>query len=199
MFDDVRLPENIERAAQGGPTFLTTVVAFSGGVEQRNQEWSRQRIIYDISYGVRYKVDYEEVLAFFYQRRGRARGFRFKDWADYQGTSEGIATANGSTAAFQLVKTYGTGSTKFVRLITRPVAGTVVMYVNGTPAAATVGSLGVVTLTSTPANGAVISADYEFDVPVRFDTDELAVIVEWEQAGEMPSLKVIELKEGTGT
>lgn len=199
MFDDVRLPENIERAAQGGPTFLTTVVAFSGGVEQRNQEWSRQRIIYDISYGVRYKVDYEEVLAFFYQRRGRARGFRFKDWADYQGTSEGIATANGSTAAFQLVKTYGTGSTKFVRLITRPVTGTVVMYVNGTPAAATVGSLGVVTLTSTPANGAVISADYEFDVPVRFNTDELAVIVEWEQAGEMPSLKVIELKEGTGT
>ena len=81
------------------------------------------------------------------------------------------------TATFQLVKRYGSGLRDHVRLISKPVAGSVVVAVNGTPAANfTVDTTaGLVTFQagSIPGVGVEVTAGFEFDVPVRFDTDAL--------------------------
>ena len=78
-FHDVRLDEDIERAAVGGPSFKTSVLQLSSGFEKRNIDWQRARGIWDISYGVDTKTNLEAVVAAFYARQGRAHTFRFKD------------------------------------------------------------------------------------------------------------------------
>ena len=209
--DNARLPEAIEQGAQGGPTFLTNIVSFSGGMEKRNQEWERQRIVYDISYGIQYKVDYEEVLAFFYRMRGRARGFRFKDWSDYQVQAGFVGVSDGVKDTYQLYRYYGEGDDSFARKITRPVYGTLIVYHNGVVYHSDTSPDHHVTLWQPdsgyvvgtfsyiggyiPVAGVIITASFEFDVPMRFDTDEMAVEIEWELAGAVPSMKLIELKE----
>ena len=83
-FDEVRLPTNIEIGAQGGPQFNTTIIALSSGFEKRNINWADSKGTWDIGYSIRYKEDLDIVIQFFYARRGRANGFRFKDWSDFE-------------------------------------------------------------------------------------------------------------------
>lgn len=45
-----------------------------------------------------------------------------------------------------------------------------------------------------PAEGTEITAGFEFDVPVRFDTDEIQTSVENFQAGTVPHVPVIEVR-----
>jgi uncharacterized protein (TIGR02217 family) len=51
-----------------------------------------------------------------------------------------------------------------------------------------------VTFVSAPGAGATVTAGFEFDVPVRFDTDSIRVQVSTFQAGEIPSVPVIEVR-----
>ncbi len=194
-FDNVRLPEDIERGAQGGPAFQTTIVALGTGREQRNVDWFAQRCSYDVSYGVQKKSDFIAVVKFFYARLGRARGFRFKDWTDYEAVNEQIGIGDGSTILFQLVKNYNSLVT-YQRKITRPVAGTTSIRVNGviTPFSINVDT-GVVTINPAPAIAAVITASFEFDVPVRFDSDKLDLNARTWEVASIPSIEIVELPE----
>lgn len=45
-----------------------------------------------------------------------------------------------------------------------------------------------------PEPGAEVTAGFEFDVPVRFATDRIAVSVASFQAGEMPEIPVLEVR-----
>jgi uncharacterized protein (TIGR02217 family) len=95
------------------------------------------------------------------------------------------------------VKRYGAPSRVYVREISAPVAGTVLVAVNGVATTNfTVNtSTGVVTFNagSIPANGAVVTAGFEFDVPVRFDTDEITVNLSHFAAGDIPEIPLIEV------
>lgn len=53
---------------------------------------------------------------------------------------------------------------------------------------------GVVSFVSPPAAGARITAGFEFDVPVRFDTDGIQVSVQSFRAGDMPQVPVVEVR-----
>ena len=53
---------------------------------------------------------------------------------------------------------------------------------------------GQVTFTAAPANGAVITAGFQFDVPVRFDTDYLEVDLSAFAAGAIPKIPLVEIK-----
>jgi uncharacterized protein (TIGR02217 family) len=44
-----------------------------------------------------------------------------------------------------------------------------------------------------PPMGAAVTAGFEFDVPVRFDTDELTVDLAAFTAGEVPRIPLIEI------
>ena len=53
---------------------------------------------------------------------------------------------------------------------------------------------GQVTFSSAPADGAAITAGFQFDVPVRFDTDKLAINLTNFAAGEVPAIPLVEIR-----
>ena len=205
-FHEVRFPDNISRGARGGPERRTQIVEMASGDEERNGSWADSRRRYDASYGIRKADDLAAVTAFFEARRGRLYGFRWKDWADYKSgqpsaspaaTDQMIGIGTGALTSFQLVKLYSSGAQSWPRTITKPVAGTVALALNGAPQITgwTVNtSTGVVTLAVAPATSIVITAGFEFDVPVRFDTDTLDVTLDFERLGSITSIPLIEVR-----
>jgi uncharacterized protein (TIGR02217 family) len=194
-FDDVRLPDNIEKGAVGGPRFQTSIVKLGSGGEQRNSDWPSAQCEFDISYGIDSKADFMLVIAFFRARLGRARGFRFRDWSDYQGVNETLGTGNGTRTQFQIVRNY-TSLVTFARKITRIVSGTLTVTLDNVPTGSyTLTSTGLLTLSPAPANGVVVRASFEFDVPCRFDSDKLNINLETFDAASIETINVVELVE----
>lgn len=192
-FDNVRLPEDIERDSVSSPRFQTTVTTLGRGAEQRNVDWAQQRCKFDISYGIQYEDDVKKVVDFFYARLGMARGFRFKDWSDYKGENELLGIGDGTKTAFQLVRNYVSLVT-YVRKILCPVAGSVSVTVDGSPALFGINNdTGVITLTAPAANGKEVRASFEFDVPVRFNSDELKLNIAIFNASAIDSIELVEL------
>ena len=205
-FHDVRFPDNISRGARGGPERRTQVVELASGDEERNASWANSRRRYDVAYGIRRADDLAAVVAFFEARNGRLHGFRYKDWADYKSclpsqaitaTDQQIGTGTGSQQTFQLGKRYASGAQTWVRTVAKPVAGTVrvalgtVEQLSGwTLDAAT----GVITFTAAPAGGVIVRAGFEFDVPVRFDSDTLDMTLDFERLGSITAIPLLEIR-----
>lgn len=199
MFHDVRLREDVERGARGGPRFKTTVIGVGSGFEQRNQEWAFSRAQWDIGYGIADHVTYTQVLDFFMARRGRLHGFRFKDWSDFEAADIQLGIGDGLVTDFQLVKTYVDSASTYTRKITRPVESTIVIKVDSVVQTLTtdytIEPLGIIRFVTAPAGAEVVTATFEFDVPVRFDTDELDLELLWYDAGEYPEINILEIRE----
>lgn len=204
-FVDIRLPDDVERGATGGPGFNTTIVTLDSGFERRNSNWAQARASYDIGYGIEYKEDMEDVIKFFYARRGKAVGFRFKDWADYEMPDQTIAIGvNADTRlTFQLFKRYADDGGFYDRVIRKPVIDSEAVSRGGTlitkgpgPMQYTIDyNTGIITLGSELNEDEVLAARCQFDVPVRFDTDKLNITMETFQAGSIPSIPIVELKQ----
>ncbi len=205
-FHEIRFPDNISRGARGGPERRTQIVELASGDEERNASWANSRRRYDVAYGIRRADDLAAVVAFFEARNGRLYGFRYKDWADYKSalpsqaitaTDQQIGTGTGSLNAFQLSKRYTSGAQSWTRTIVKPVAGTVrvalgmVEQMSGWTLDTTTG---IVTFTAAPGNGVLVRAGFEFDVPVRFDTDMLDVTLDIERLGSITSIPLLEIR-----
>ena len=205
-FHEVQFPVNIGRGARGGPKRKTQVVTLASGDEERNASWANSRRRYDVSYGLRRADDLAAVVAFFEARNGMLYGFRFKDWSDYKsclpsGTptsaDQHLGNGTGTRTEWQLRKRYTSSLWGVYRDVTKPVAGTVLVEVDGAPLASgwTVdATTGILTFASPPASGATIRAGFEFDVPVRFDTDSLDVTLDFERLGTITSIPLIEVR-----
>lgn len=204
-FDDVRFPPNISRGSSGGPERRTEIVVTGSGSEERNSRWADSRRRYNAGFGVKSLDDIHLVVAFFEERRGRLHGFRWKDHLDFKSCAPGaavsprdqaIGTGDGVTARFQLVKRYGSGLRDYQRSITKPVAGSLRVAVGAQEVTAfTLDALtGVVRLASIPPAGAEVTAGFEFDVPVRFDTDELRINLTQFAAGDIPDIPIVEIR-----
>lgn len=184
-----RFPEGISYNSRGGPAYRTIVIAPRSGIEKRTRIWTYPRHEYDVAYGVKSQDDLEELLEYFHVAAGMAYGFRYKDWLDYKSCrtnqsvtpiDQTIGTADGSETEFQLIKVYTKGSISRNRLIRKPVAGTVRVAVDGVEQMSGWSvdtTTGIITFTSPPGSsaGEDVTAGYEFDVPVRFDTDRLSI------------------------
>ncbi|HEY4112857.1 MAG TPA: DUF2460 domain-containing protein [Rhizomicrobium sp.] len=171
---DAPFPDAVARGATGGPGFLTDVVALGSGGEQRNIRWSQARAKYNISTGVRTRAQMADVIAHFRNVFGRGHSFPFKDWTDFDSGGDN-ATVQLTSTTFQIVKNYAVGANTFVRTILRPVNGTVVVKVSGsivTPASIDY-LTGIITFASAPS--ATPTAAFQFNVPVRYDIDQLPV------------------------
>ncbi|MDB2414180.1 DUF2460 domain-containing protein [Rickettsiales bacterium] len=196
-FEEIQFPTDISYGATGGPMFMTDVVATVSGYEQRNSKWSQSRAKYNVASGIKTESQWAALIAFFRARRGKAVGFRFKDWSDYKAENVQIGVGDDSTTEFQLVKLYSSGSVAVSRDITKPVAGTVDIYVGAVLQSSGVSvdtTTGIVTFDTAPADGDIISADFEFDVPVRFDTDEMSISMDSFDAGNWSSIPLIEVR-----
>jgi uncharacterized protein (TIGR02217 family) len=53
---------------------------------------------------------------------------------------------------------------------------------------------GSLTFTTAPAGGVIIRAGFEFDVPVRFDSDTLDVTLDFERLGSITSIPLLEIR-----
>jgi uncharacterized protein (TIGR02217 family) len=205
-FHEVRFPDNISRGARGGPERRTQIVELASGDEERNASWANSRRRYDVAYGIRRADDLAAAVAFFEARNGRLHGFRYKDWADYKSalpsqaitaTDQQIGTGTGSLQSFQLAKRYTSGAQTWVRTIAKPVAGTVrvalgmIEQMSGWTVDTTTG---VLTFTTAPANGVIVRAGFEFDVPVRFDSDTLDVTLDFERLGSITAIPLLEIR-----
>jgi uncharacterized protein (TIGR02217 family) len=202
-FDDVSFPIEIGAEASVAPAFSTNVVTSASGYEYRNVNWQQARLRFDAGPGIRGDAELETLLAFFRARRGAAAGFRFRDPYDFSSSGmtgtpaaadQVIGRGDGSTTAFSLLKTYGTGEQ---RRITRPVAGSVSVALGGAEQSTgwSLEPLGLIVFVSPPAAGAEITAGYLFDVPVRFAEDKLEIHRASFLAGEAPSVPLIEIRE----
>lgn len=207
-FHEVRFPANLSFGSVGGPERRTEIVTLVNGFEERNSPWADSRRRYDAGVGLRNLDDLEALIAFFEARRGQLHGFRWKDWADFKSSPASRATGfedqvigvgDAQRSAFQLAKTYRSGGWSYDRPIAKPVAGSVLVGIEGVPMTLGVdfevdATTGVVALADPPPNGARVTAGFEFDVPVRFDTDRIQVSVASFQAGDVPVVPVIEVR-----
>ncbi|MDB6178035.1 DUF2460 domain-containing protein [Paracoccus sp. Z330] len=207
-FHEVRFPANLSFGSVGGPERRTDIVALASGFEERNTPWAHARRRYDAGMGLRSMDDLSTLVAFFEARSGQLHGFRWKDWSDYKSglpsrgvafEDQQIARGDGNTVSFQLTKAYVSGPAKYSRPICKPVQASVRAGIGGVERF--VGDdyevdheKGLVTFYDPPEPGAAITAGFEFDVPVRFDTDRIAVSVASFQAGEMPQIPIVEVR-----
>lgn len=209
-FDEVQFPTGISYGSSGGPRRRTEIATLASGAEERNSLWADSRRDYNAGYGIKSHDDLHAVLAFFEARLGQGRAFRFRDWADYKScpplqtpspVDQVLGTGTGAQATFQLTKVYASGAQSWTRIIKKPVAGTVRVAVAGVEK--TLGThftvdvtTGVVTFLPghIPGPGAAVTAGFEFDVPVRFNTDYLSLNLSQLEAGEIPDIPIIEVK-----
>lgn len=207
-FHEVRFPANLSFGSVGGPERRTDVVTLANGYEERNTPWSHSRRRYDAGLGMRSLEDVETLIAFFEARRGRLFGFRWKDWADYKSAPASvdpdfedqlIGTGDGSTTTFQIVKTYWSGAQSYVRPVSKPVLGTISVGLQGDRQTETINyevdtTTGRIEFAAPPDQGVRITAGFEFDVPVRFDTDAIQTSVASFRAGDVPNVPVLEVR-----
>jgi uncharacterized protein (TIGR02217 family) len=204
MFHEIQFPTAIAMHSTAGPVRKTEIVTLGSGFEERNAVWANSRRNFDVGYGVKTLDDLHTVIAFFEARMARLYGFRLQDFSDYKScapsadvsaTDQTIGTGDGATTSFQLAKTYTSGPSSWTRQIKKPVSGTVLVSVGGVTQSGVVvdTATGIVTLATPPANGAVVKAGFAFDTPVRFDTDQLSINLANFQAGEIPSIPIVEV------
>ena len=213
MFHETpRFPDDISWGSQGGPGYNTTIIETDSGGEQRISRWANARRRYDVSYGVKSRSQLAVIVSFFVAREGAAFGFRFKDFVDFTSASDHVSAhsatdcyigvGDGLTQTFQLQKKYVSGSTTKYRAITKPVSGTILAAINGTPTTLfTVDTTkGEITFDTAPGSGTNITAGFEFDVPVRFDDNAdkaLMMAQDGFDDNSVSGLSLIEIKDST--
>lgn len=207
-FHEVRFPAALSAGSSGGPERRTEIVAMSNGFEERNSPWAHSRRRYDAGLGVRSLDDLAEVIAFFEARHGQLYGFRWKDWTDFKSCApseepsafnQKLGTGDGTTTVFHLTKLYVSGPQSYARPIRKPVAESVIVAVGGQPKVREADysldpKTGAVAFVTAPGDGVLITAGFEFDVPVRFDTDRISTSLAGFTAGEIPSVPVLEVR-----
>ena len=181
FLESPRFPNELAYGARGGPQYSTSVVGTLDDTETRNQNWARPLARYDVGLVNRDRATTESLFAFFRTvAQGKTNGFRFRDPlpGEAEGVQEVIGVGDGTTQTFQLVKQYASGDDYHeARVITKPVPGTVQVWLQAVlldPSTYAVDhTRGLVMLPAPVAPGQVLQASYQFDVPVRFDTDQL--------------------------
>jgi len=207
-FHDVRFPSNLSFGSVGGPERRTDIVTLANGFEERNTPWAHGRRRYDAGISLRSLDDVSGMIAFFEARQGQLFGFRWKDWGDYKSClpskeiepdDQIIGQGDGQNKVFNLRKLYRSGGQDYYRPIAKPVEGTVRISVEDVEIYLSDGFLldadtGRIEFDDPPYDGAVISAGFEFDVPVRFDTDRIQTSVASFRAGDVPNVPVVEVR-----
>lgn len=207
-FHEVQFPAPLSFGSSGGPERRTEIVTLSNGFEERNAPWAHSRRRFDAGLGVRSLDDLAEVMAFFEAREGQLYGFRWKDWSDFKScqpsaapsaADQRLGVGDGARREFTLEKVYGSDASQYRRPIKKPINGTVMVAIEGNELAYGADFLlddriGAIVLSKAAPAGKIVSAGFEFDVPVRFDTDRIAVSISGFSAGEIPSVPVVEVR-----
>jgi uncharacterized protein (TIGR02217 family) len=206
-FHEVSLPLPFALGASGGPERRVDIVALGSGAEARNTPWAHGRRRYDVGGAVRSLDELHALIAFFEARRGKLHGFRFRDPFDFKSCAPSqIVSANDQTlgegdglrTAFQLTKTYGEGEAAYIRPIAKPTAGSMHVAIDGAVCDpedfAVEVTTGEVAFAVAPPEGAMLTAGFQFDTPVRFDIDRLDLSLDGFGAGRAIAVPLVEIR-----
>lgn len=174
MVDTVAINDKFALGMRMGPVFQTTIIPLLGGYEDRNQDWQVALWRYEVSLVNRPIAEIRAFMAHLLGRRGAANTFPLRDPIDNTLTDENIGTGDGTTASFQIHKTYGDADRPYVRPIT--IVSNLVVKVAGVTKTLTTHYTvtdGVVTFTggNIPTAGQAITATCDWLARVRYDVD----------------------------
>ncbi len=209
-FHDVRFPTAVAFGATGGPERRNEIVRLTSGREKRNARFSQSLHRYDAGTGLRSLADLYEIVAFFEARRGSLHAFRFRDPIDMKSRradqaptalDQALGTGDGTRTRFALIKRYGEGDDAYARVIRKPLPAGLMVAVDAVVKATpehwsfddASGDI-VFAPGAVPAAGDLVTAGYEFDVPVRFDIDRLEIGISHFKAGKIPSIPLVEVQ-----
>jgi uncharacterized protein (TIGR02217 family) len=207
-YQDVLFPLRIAFGASVTSERKVEVIALASGHEQRNLRLARSRRTFDVGTGVRSMQDVRTIMDFYEARRGPTTSFRFRDPIDNSSRSDGAAVqssdqtlglGDGVNARFELTKRYGEGTEPYLRSIKRPVETSLTVSVNGVLSNMTDFNFDsetsqiVFVQSKIPPMNAVITAGFDFHVEVRFASETLNVNLTAFNAGELPTIALIEV------
>lgn len=195
-FLEIRFPESIAFNSSSILEFNTTIIKSKNGYEQRNINWNTNKMKFNIINGIKTKAELDEVITFFRNVRGAGYGFKFKDWTDYQVDNQYLGLGDGVTKEFQLIKSYRVSDNiVYYRKITKPVISTVRVFINDIESKDFNIDLttGLITLNTVPEIDSTIKANFEFDVPVRFENDIMEITMNSINSGNIKDITLIEI------
>ena len=166
------MPEFIEVFAVGKAEFSTSHALTMSGREVRHLDRTHACQKYLIKDCVLSSDEFHQFNSFFKARRGSNFSFRFRDYADYKATAEVIAKGDGTQNQFYARKLYDDPIFPYSRAITKLEEGSVVSYINNVKTEIlTDYTQGIITLPKALECGQTLTADFIFDVTVRFKSD----------------------------
>lgn len=194
-FRDVALPSNLAGfGAVFSPRFSTDITRVDSGAEQANVNWQSPLYRISLPQGIRDQATYNDLLDHWMAMKGPAYTFPLRNPLDFASvaveaanvaptvsrTDQPLGTGDGVTRDFQLVRRYTRGGYSTDRTVLLPVSGSVVVGVDGADPSTLSPALsftvsrpgGVVSFSAPPGPGAVLTAGFLFDVPVRFESDD---------------------------
>ncbi len=195
-FLEIRFPESIAFNSSSILEFNTTIIKSKNGYEQRNINWNTNKMKFNIINGIKTKAELDEVITFFRNVRGAGYGFRFKDWTDYQVDNQYLGLGDGVTKKFQLIKSYKiSDNIIYYRKITKPVISSVRVFINDIESKDFNIDLttGLITLNTVPEIDSIIKANFEFDVPVRFENDIMEITMNSINSGNVKEIILTEI------
>jgi uncharacterized protein (TIGR02217 family) len=187
-FFECEFPRQIRFRSMGGPTWKTTINQGLSGQEQRNRDWQDSRGKWQISLVTPARLfdgnmqQYVELLVSFFDAvGGQADGFRLFDHKSHIAKAQPVITYNGN---LQLAVSRTIAGRTYQKVITKPITSAIVDY-QGNALPDTVFLAGTNSPVAVdPTTGIVTGAgdgtllDFEYHFPVRFNRDDLPIVVE---------------------
>jgi uncharacterized protein (TIGR02217 family) len=161
------------------PVWSTKIDMSVSGIERRRALWSypiwKFKLSYEFMRDAPALLELQSLVTFFNQHSGAYQEWFYFDRYDNTVTNQQIGTGDGVTTTFQLTRTSTVGGITFTEPV-RGVSGTPVVTVGGVATSAyTVGTLGAITFTTSPAAAAVVAWSGNFFFLCRFGKDELDI------------------------
>ena len=166
--------------------YRTDVAEAASGATERNSLWAYPLHVFGLPLNNRLQAELEEIAEYFHAAGGAGNTFDFFDRnedrtcaldADPASDDVTLGTAVASQTDFQLIKTYIKGGRTQSRKITRPIAASVLVEVDGTPQTVTtdytIQDLGIIRFNSGLSGGEIVKAGFRFYVPVAFASDDV--------------------------
>ncbi|MCY4505057.1 MAG: DUF2460 domain-containing protein [Hyphomicrobiales bacterium] len=206
-FHDVRLQDALKVGAGGSAGFSTQLMTTASGFEHRNARWFAPRRRYEVYIGTRPLSELRRLQSFFLERCGRLHGFLWRDIIDYRSRAFRAPLANDQTmkrlsddgrvwAFFKGLKS--PPRLKRLRRIFKPVASSVLLAHNRVPIPpeqyVVHAAHGVIAFHAGHYRTEGVTAGFEFDVPVRFDTDRLEIRMVTDIAGNCEPIPLMEIR-----
>lgn len=159
---------------EGGPEFSTQIVTLQSGREFRNENYAVAKHRYSTNFLNISKEAANNIRKVFYVCRGKSRVFRYIDPLDSKAELDDFAIGDGTTKTFQLGKFTILDGVQYFRYVYA--LRTFKLYIDDieqTSGFTIDMNRGILTFTTAPVNGSILSWSGDFDIWVRFDIDYL--------------------------